>query len=1330
MYAKKLTAFFLTLALVISCFAMVPVISASAEEPEAQMIVFDQTGNSSTASNILLPLNLPSGGKYRLTFKMRILAGSGTPVIGSLRTSGSAFPFSETGNAYNSATPDASGRYTSYDAESCTFTAVLNIDRYGSLTAAGANCFITIGNAEHNGDTSYESTNYTLSFAMAEPELYKLDGDGNPTGSNLCPAINADTTNLQSTYTFKNSQSCTWASGAAPNIWATDTSAQKTFASPIPQGYFTAGYSYSAPAITAADKMIFIKPTAEEYQVSDVAMPMYLPANGTYRISIAAKTFNDSPVIGFYRGTGAGLLARDADSDASTGGIMNYDSATNRYYWDYSFNYKAYPVTSGYGATGANVVILIGNYSPGKGATGTYDASFMFAAPEVVKLVNGNVASVNLISPITDETLNLSRGSNVSSNGATTSGDLINADFGKWSRVASSRTVQRAFAYDIPDGYFSTGYTATPHMLRLINPSGSYVSQYETSLISGADYKLEYDYRAFNGAVPNVFFQTKATGAAYSSLSPTSSTELNHHVTKTFTMPAGSETGPDNFRFVLGVDATYGTSGTSVYFANLKLCRVTAGVDGENLLPNGNFGFSSGNVTGNDEGWDSGVLATFYKYPQKYKAASVIDIPTGFFTNDIDVDNRMFCIEGGAYTKANVAFNLEASTDYLFKYKYRSVGDEGYINMTQKLNDSSEPALQYTETEDEQTYTKSIYFTTAGNLAAKDNVDVYFCTGANSADKKFYISGLELYKLQGGVIASENIIAGLNPLFGDTGDVSLDEWGNVTSANGYGFEVYDDKGDIEGKLSVLNVPAEFFTYYSYAQRLTLLRRVLLGIDESDGINPYYDPNNDSVTNILDLVRAKKYSVNIGSEGGADALANAKRSAILTAPKALYGENTVYYVDAENGNDSKNGLSQANAKKTLAGLAGLNPASGDTVLFKRGGVYRMPGGGDSETAAISFKAGVRYGVYGDDSLAKPLISGSVYNYATRPWTNVSGNIWKTNIKNQDSSTYHTADSVGSVYLISSGGVITTGKMAQTGTSELAAPGDFYDGEDGYVYVYSVGNPASVYADIEIAQHRDIIVMHSGVQIDNLKVAFGGMHGISGTKLSNVSITNCEVGYIGGAWLTESRAGNGIQFGLGASNITVTNNYVHDCYDAGITFQTWGSTSDMAYNNLTFNNNLIEYCWYNFEFFTVANDTLNNIDISNNIMRMACHGTFELEDRAGYLQSSTYMGANIRCGKDYYYPNTIDFTITNNIFDCSGESLIYWNWYNVSGSAAAHPGLTLSGNSYYQKAGATDFRVMYFGKTENYAHASSQYGLEAAVSAMEASPNTVKWISNMR
>ena len=945
MYAKKLTAFFLILALVISCFAMVPVISASAEEPKAQMIVFDQPGTYGvTPSNILLPLNLASGGKYKLTFKMRRLSGSGAPIIGSVRTTGSGngFPSADDDlyvNNNNSLTPDADGYYTYYDESSYTFTAVLNIQRYGSETSQGANCFITIGNARHVQNT-VDGTNYGISFAMAEPRLYKLDGSGNPTGGNLAPAINSETLALGSKYAYKHQATCGWNTGAPLNKWSSDTKNLRCFADKIPAGFFTSGYT-------------------------------------------------------------------------------------------------------------------------------------------------------------------------------------------------------------------------------------------------------------------------------------------------------------------------------------------------------------------------------------------------------IDINSRMFCLTGGNYAKFRFNFCAESETSYMLRYKYRSKGDEGYVSLVQSPGNVP---VSFTESDDSDTYTKSLRFTTMADL---ENISVYFGNGANGIDKKFYISGLELYKTDGsGNPTGENLIAAMNPVFGDTGDVSYDPWHNITSPNAYWYSVYDGDaaGDstFDGDLKVLDVPEGFFTYLTYLQRFEFLRETILRLISPDPSNLYCDPNFDAFTDIKDIVSLKKHAVRQLNnwEGGADDLAAAKRNAIINSSKALYGENTVYYVDSENGSDSKNGLSQANAKKTLAGLAGLNPASGDTVLFKRGGVYRMPAGGNSETAAINFKAGVRYGVYGDESLAKPLLSGSVYNYATRSWTNVSGNIWRTNIKNQDGSSYRNADEVGSVYLISSGGVITTGKMAQTGTSELAAPGDFYDAKDGYVYVYSAGNPASVYADIEIAQHRNVVTINSGVQVDNLKIAFGGMHGISGTKRSNVTITNCEIAYIGGTWLTESRAGNGIQFGLGASNITVTNNYVHDCYDAGITFQTWESTSDMGYNNLTFNDNLIECCWYNFEFFTFAGDTLNNINISNNIMRKACFGIFEREDRVGYLESNVYMGAHIRCGRDYYYPNTTDFTITNNIFDCSKESLIYWNWYNVEGSADAHPGLTLSGNTYYQKSGATEGRVMWFGKTGNFAYASSKQGLVDAVAAMETSPKSVEWLNNIR
>ena len=47
----------------------------------------------------------------------------------------------------------------------------------------------------------------------------------------------------------------------------------------------------------------------------------------------------------------------------------------------------------------------------------------------------------------------------------------------------------------------------------------------------------------------------------------------------------------------------------------------------------------------------------------------------------------------------------------------------------------------------------------------------------------------------------------------------------------------------------------------------------------------------------------------------------------------------YYVDASGGNDANNGLSSSAAWKTIAKVNGVSLAPGDTVLLKRGEVWR-------------------------------------------------------------------------------------------------------------------------------------------------------------------------------------------------------------------------------------------------------------------------------------------------------------------------------------------------------------------------------------------------------
>ena len=49
--------------------------------------------------------------------------------------------------------------------------------------------------------------------------------------------------------------------------------------------------------------------------------------------------------------------------------------------------------------------------------------------------------------------------------------------------------------------------------------------------------------------------------------------------------------------------------------------------------------------------------------------------------------------------------------------------------------------------------------------------------------------------------------------------------------------------------------------------------------------------------------------------------------------------TVYYVDATNGNDANDGQSEANAWKTISKVNSQSFSPGDSILFKRGDTWR-------------------------------------------------------------------------------------------------------------------------------------------------------------------------------------------------------------------------------------------------------------------------------------------------------------------------------------------------------------------------------------------------------
>ena len=361
-------------------------------------------------------------------------------------------------------------------------------------------------------------------------------------------------------------------------------------------------------------------------------------------------------------------------------------------------------------------------------------------------------------------------------------------------------------------------------------------------------------------------------------------------------------------------------------------------------------------------------------------------------------------------------------------------------------------------------------------------------------------------------------------------------------------------------------------------------------------------------------------------------AETKRQAILDMDDTVQSSatGTIYYV-SHNGNDNNDGKTPDTAWKSLncVNLNAENFVSGDAILFERNGVYR---------GNIILTSGVSYGAYGEGS--KPCIYGSLQNYA-RPtlWTKTDAeNVWKINLGDMSD--------VGNIVFAHG---TRCGLKVQNGS--LKKEFEFYhDTETGMLYLYlSAGNPGTVYSDIEICSREHIMYGAKdtkNVVVENLCLKYTGAHGIVfSTGSKNIVIRGCEIGYIGGSILYgyNVRYGNGVEFLDNCDGINVNNNWIYQCYDAGVTHQS-SNTKGCEQNNITISSNLIEYCSYNIEYYVDQNNgKIYNTVYENNILRFPGYG-FGSVNRIG---SDNSMDSNICCYVRSMFCS--NFVIQNNVLD---------------------------------------------------------------------------------
>ena len=419
----------------------------------------------------------------------------------------------------------------------------------------------------------------------------------------------------------------------------------------------------------------------------------------------------------------------------------------------------------------------------------------------------------------------------------------------------------------------------------------------------------------------------------------------------------------------------------------------------------------------------------------------------------------------------------------------------------------------------------------------------------------------------------------------------------------------------------------------------------------------------------------------------------RKREIRTATDALRITGVTYYVSNE-GDDQNDGRTEQTSWRSLARVseAELNP--GDGVRFRRGDLFR---------GQIKTKAGVSYGAYGSGE--KPRLYGWDRDLADPAlWTLVDAqhHIWRMTEKILDPGTLvFNEGEAHSIKLIPSyiqGRFVCRNEESKpfVMAREMVRDLDLYwhfeellttkpsKGQDfpipemcsrslGDLYLRcDRGNPGEVFDSIEALTRRSMFAVgsHPNVHIDNVCMKYIGLHAVAagGECVRGLRVTNCEIGWIGGTIQhyfgtdpnypqggrgTVTRFGNGVEIYGGCDDYLVSDCYIYEVYDAGITHQVTTNGKMRQMTNVCYRDNLVERCVYAIEYFLdmTNGDTesyMENIEMCGNILRYSGFGW-------GQQRHNTDTPAHI---KGWSYINRArQYRVHHNLFDRAAYRMLH-------------------------------------------------------------------------
>jgi len=354
--------------------------------------------------------------------------------------------------------------------------------------------------------------------------------------------------------------------------------------------------------------------------------------------------------------------------------------------------------------------------------------------------------------------------------------------------------------------------------------------------------------------------------------------------------------------------------------------------------------------------------------------------------------------------------------------------------------------------------------------------------------------------------------------------------------------------------------------------------------------------------------------------------------------------TTYYIDATNGSDGSNGLSPETAWKIISKVNSMSFNPGDSILFKRGEIWR-----EQLTVPSSGSAGnpITFGAYGSGDL--PKITGADL---ASGWTGPDGN-----------GEYYISVS-GVVYV-----VIRNGTLVQRGSGIGSLNDDewYYYGLKLYYKPPSDHSPTEYAIEYGVRLTAITVNDRDYITIEDLHTEAANTNWNSGDSpgnihlllANNITIRNC---------LIKNSPLNGISIS-GSSNVIVENNTIQYCAE-GILGKSKDDTSEIS-EYLTVRNNNISHIGYNHyrlsdDMEGVGFNQVNNSIIEHNDISYCGNPETAIEGKGNGIVIYLGSGNKVQYNRVHdYYQSGIVVSTTN----VEVSYNVIYNGSSVADSAAA-------------------------------------------------------------